>query len=175
MFAARTRTCVGAELLKARFAEVLTAAAGLVGISEDVKANRALHFEVLGRWFHKFTLKACHIHVLAGKAWPRVDSVTTLTIHVIVSVPVQSYTRTCIASHDGFDCEFVEPPPKIFVAECPVCLHILREPCQTSCCGQNFFRTCLDAIIEEKSHTPVISPNTFLTLKTSICSKCCTV
>lgn len=44
----------------------------------------------------------------------------------------------------GFDCEFVEPPPKLIIADCPICLHILREPFQATCCGKNFCKTCLD-------------------------------
>ena len=44
----------------------------------------------------------------------------------------------------GFDCEFVEPPPKVIVADCPICLHVLREPYQATCCGKNFCRGCLD-------------------------------
>ena len=37
----------------------------------------------------------------------------------------------------GYDCEFVEQPPAAFQTECPICLHILREPCLISCpCGQ---------------------------------------
>lgn len=44
----------------------------------------------------------------------------------------------------GFDCEFVEPPPKVIIAECPICLHVLREPYQATCCGKNFCRTCLE-------------------------------
>ena len=44
----------------------------------------------------------------------------------------------------GFDCEFVEPPPKVIIAECPICLHVLREPYQATCCGKNFCRACLE-------------------------------
>lgn len=44
----------------------------------------------------------------------------------------------------GFDCEFVEPPPKVIIAECPICLHVLREPYQSTCCGKNFCRGCLE-------------------------------
>ena len=44
----------------------------------------------------------------------------------------------------GFDCEFVEPPPKVIIADCPICLHVLREPYQATCCGKNFCRGCLE-------------------------------
>lgn len=48
----------------------------------------------------------------------------------------------------GFECEFVEPPPKFFCAECPICLHVLREPCQVSCCGKSFCYECIDKVRE---------------------------
>ena len=54
----------------------------------------------------------------------------------------------------GFDCEFVEPPPKIFIAECPICLHVLREPYQATCCGKNFCKACLDEVKENKKPCP---------------------
>ena len=54
----------------------------------------------------------------------------------------------------GFDCEFVEPPPKIFIPECPICLHILREPYQAGCCGKNFCKTCLEGVKEAKKPCP---------------------
>ena len=60
--------------------------------------------------------------------------------------PSKSSRQTIMTkrSAGGFDCEFVEPPPKIIVADCPICLHILREPHQATCCGKNFCKTCLE-------------------------------
>ena len=46
----------------------------------------------------------------------------------------------------GFDCKFMEPPPDIFAAECPICLLILREPYQANYCGKNFCKTCLEVV-----------------------------
>ena len=47
----------------------------------------------------------------------------------------------------GFDCEFVEPPPERFVqSECPVCLQIIREPHQVTCCGNKFCKACIEHI-----------------------------
>ena len=43
----------------------------------------------------------------------------------------------------GFECEFVEEPPKYLQSECPVCLQILREPYQVTCCGKSFCRECI--------------------------------
>ena len=61
----------------------------------------------------------------------------------------------------GFECEFVEPPPKIFVAECPICLHVLREPYQATCCGKNFCKTCLEVIKENKKPCPCCKSKRF--------------
>ncbi len=47
----------------------------------------------------------------------------------------------------GFDCEFVRPPPSEFVqSECPVCLQIIREPYQVTCCGKKFCKACIEHI-----------------------------
>ena len=46
----------------------------------------------------------------------------------------------------GFECEFVEPPAKYLKVECPICLHILREPYQATCCGENFCKVCLEQL-----------------------------
>ncbi len=47
----------------------------------------------------------------------------------------------------GFDCEFVKPPPSEYVqSECPVCLQIIREPHQVTCCGKKFCKACIEHI-----------------------------
>ena len=61
----------------------------------------------------------------------------------------------------GFECDFVEPPPKIFVAECPICLHVLREPYQATCCGKNFCKACLEEIKESKKPCPCCKTKQF--------------
>ena len=43
----------------------------------------------------------------------------------------------------GFDCEFVDPPPTVIQTECPVCLLIIREPYQVTCCGKRFCQYCI--------------------------------
>ena len=47
--------------------------------------------------------------------------------------------------HIGFDCEFVERPREID-AHCPICLLVLREPHQVTCCGKSFCRSCIERI-----------------------------
>ena len=44
----------------------------------------------------------------------------------------------------GFDCEFTEKPPKR--SNCPICLLILREPYQVTCCGETFCQDCIQPI-----------------------------
>ncbi|XP_064384820.1 TNF receptor-associated factor 4-like [Halichondria panicea] len=46
----------------------------------------------------------------------------------------------------GFDCEFLEPPPEILQTECPVCLQIIREPHQVTCCGYSYCQSCIEQI-----------------------------
>ena len=43
----------------------------------------------------------------------------------------------------GFECEFVTKPPDCLQVECPVCLNILREPHQVTCCGKSFCNTVI--------------------------------
>ena len=38
----------------------------------------------------------------------------------------------------GFDCEFIERPPEALQSDCPVCMLVLREPHQVTCCGYAF-------------------------------------
>ena len=46
----------------------------------------------------------------------------------------------------GFDCEFIEEPPRVFQTHCPICLLVLREPFQVTCCGKSFCRQCIQQI-----------------------------
>ena len=62
----------------------------------------------------------------------------------------------------GYDCEFVEPPPPAFQTECPICLHILKEPCVISCpCGQKICRECVEQIKEENKPCPLCNKSDF--------------
>ena len=46
----------------------------------------------------------------------------------------------------GYDCELVDKPPKEVQTECPVCLLVLKEPNQVSCCGYAFCKMCIEKI-----------------------------
>ena len=53
----------------------------------------------------------------------------------------------CIRDREsGYECQFIEKPPKQFQSECPVCLLVLREPYQATCCGYSFCRVCIDQV-----------------------------
>ena len=54
----------------------------------------------------------------------------------------------------GFDCEFVERPQEAFQVDCPICLSVLREPHQVTCCGYNFCRLCIERIQLQSSPCP---------------------
>lgn len=57
----------------------------------------------------------------------------------------------------GYECIFVEEPPKHLQTECSVCLCILREPCMLDCCGNRFCRTCIDPILSQHQPCPLCS------------------
>ena len=54
----------------------------------------------------------------------------------------------------GYECEFMEKPPKAFQSECPVCLLVLREPFQVTCCGYAFCQVCIERIKKDNKPCP---------------------
>ena len=61
----------------------------------------------------------------------------------------------------GYDCEFVERPPKAVQCECPVCLLVLREPHQVTCCGYSFCATCVKRVQNDKKSCPTCNDADF--------------
>ena len=56
----------------------------------------------------------------------------------------------------GYDCKLIKRPKKApFQIHCPICLQILQEPYQSSCCHKNFCRNCIDAVKETKRSCPL--------------------
>ena len=55
----------------------------------------------------------------------------------------------------GYDCEFVDGPPKELHYECSICLMVLRQPCLVECCGHHFCKWCLDGVTKEKKTCPL--------------------
>ncbi|CAI8028545.1 Tetraspanin-7 [Geodia barretti] len=67
-----------------------------------------------------------------------------------------------IGDRGGYDCEFVEPPPAAFQTDCPICLHVLKEPCLISCpCGQKICRECVEQIKEDDKPCPLCNKTDF--------------
>ena len=61
----------------------------------------------------------------------------------------------------GFDCEFVQRPPKAFQVECPVCLLVVREPHQVTCCGYSFCQPCIARVGQDKKPCPTCNEEEF--------------
>ena len=61
----------------------------------------------------------------------------------------------------GFDCEFVEKPPKAIQTDCPVCLLILCEPYQVTCCGKSFCKECIKKIKARSQPCPTCKQDEF--------------
>ena len=62
----------------------------------------------------------------------------------------------------GFACEFVTKPPDAIQSECPVCLQVLREPYQVTCCGYSFCRDCIERVTDAgKSPCPCCNTTKF--------------
>ena len=65
----------------------------------------------------------------------------------------------------GYDCEFVETPPKVVQTECPVCLQIIQEPYQADCCGYAFCRECIGRIKMDSKCCPCCKAEQFNTFE----------
>ena len=53
----------------------------------------------------------------------------------------------------GYDCEFVERPKEL-ETDCPICLLVLRDPFQTSCCGNSFCQSCIKRVQDDEKACP---------------------
>ena len=61
----------------------------------------------------------------------------------------------------GFECEFVEKPQEYLQSSCPICLLILREPYQVTCCGNSFCRACIQKIKTKNKPCPTCNKENF--------------
>ena len=59
----------------------------------------------------------------------------------------------------GHECEFVSQPPNR--TECPICLLVLREPHQATCCGKIFCKTCICRLRDKKKPCPTCKTEDF--------------
>lgn len=55
----------------------------------------------------------------------------------------------------GYECSFVEELSKDFQSECPVCLHVLRQPNIVGCCGYRFCQVCIQPIQKDGGKCPL--------------------
>ena len=70
--------------------------------------------------------------------------------------------RKMAAPHPSdYQCEFVD---SVEDYECPLCLHVTREPSLTSCCGQHFCQTCIDRILTDQKPCPLCKASGFTVL-----------
>ena len=63
----------------------------------------------------------------------------------------------------GYSCEFVERPPSVVQCDCPLCLLVLREPHQASCCGHSFCEACVQRVQDTGKPCPTCNNATFST------------
>ena len=61
----------------------------------------------------------------------------------------------------GFECEFVEEPPKVLQTRCPICLLVLREPYQATCCGKSFCKECIEEVKVRSGRCPTCKTENF--------------
>ena len=55
----------------------------------------------------------------------------------------------------GYDCEFLDrPSSKLVQIDCPICLLVLREPYQVTCCGYSFCRGCIQRVRDAQNACP---------------------
>ncbi len=62
---------------------------------------------------------------------------------------------------DSFDCNFIEQPPAYLQSECPICLLVLRDPYQVTCCGKSICKACIQEIKAKKQPCPTCNKENF--------------
>ena len=68
---------------------------------------------------------------------------------------------TSTACTAGYVCDFVENPPSAVQFQCPVCLLVLREPYQATCCGKSFCKECIRRIKAANQACPTCNEKDF--------------
>ena len=60
----------------------------------------------------------------------------------------------------GYDCEFVgEHPQEQY--KCPICLLVLRDPQQVTCCGNSYCKVCIDRVVKDGKPCPTCNAVAF--------------
>ena len=73
---------------------------------------------------------------------------------------VEQQIETPLRKRGGYDCEFVERPKEL-ETDCPICLQILRDPFQVSCCGHSFCQSCIKCVQADKKSCPTCNEADF--------------
>jgi hypothetical protein len=55
----------------------------------------------------------------------------------------------------GFECVFVEEPPKQVQTECAICLCVLRDPYLVDCCCNSFCQSCIKPLQDDDKPCPL--------------------
>ena len=75
---------------------------------------------------------------------------------------IETPTTAETVERGGFEVEFVERPPEsLLQSECPVCLLVLREPYQVTCCGYSYCQVCIEQVQAEKNPCPMCNHTGF--------------
>ena len=61
----------------------------------------------------------------------------------------------------GIECEFAEKVSKGIQSECPICLLVLREPYQVTCCGKSFCKECIERVKSNNQSCPTCNDRGF--------------
>ncbi len=62
---------------------------------------------------------------------------------------------------NGYQCKFVDDVKDF---ECPLCLHVTREPNLTSCCGQHFCHYCIQTMLSNNNPCPFCKESSFMAI-----------
>ena len=62
----------------------------------------------------------------------------------------------------GFECEFVKEPPNVIQTNCPICLQVLCEPSQVTCCGKSYCKSCIERVKVRNNPCPCCQESNFI-------------
>ena len=68
---------------------------------------------------------------------------------------------TPLSVMSGFDCQFLEEPVQYLQTRCPICLLVLCEPFQVTCCGKSFCRQCIQQVRARNKPCPTCNVEEF--------------
>ncbi len=66
-----------------------------------------------------------------------------------------------VVQEGGFDVRFVKEPPKELIVKCPICLLVLRDPYQATCCGDDFCHMCIERVKADNKPCPCCNTEGF--------------